>query len=308
MTVATLTMTPAVDLSTATDSLSANRKLRCKQPRCEPGGGGINIAIAMHELQSEATALFPCGGPPADTLKQALQNRGVRFIAVPIEGHTRSNVTVTEQSSNDQYRFVMPGPELTDQEIDDCLNAVRDLDPPPTYLVASGSLPPGVPPEFMGNLAALAEDMGSRLLVDTSGEALRKAAARGVYLLKPNMRELRDLSHTDVSTEEEQEKALQKLIREGACDVAVLSLGAAGVLVVTARMCERMRTPTVPIVSRVGAGDSMMAGILVGLSREYTIRNAVRLGLAAGSAAVMTPGTELCRREDVERLYKGDDQ
>jgi 6-phosphofructokinase 2 len=184
-----------------------------------------------------------------------------------------------------------------------CLDALADLSPTPDIIAASGSLPPGVSADFMGRLADRARELDAKLVVDTSGKALRAAAEHGVYLLKPNMRELRELTESSVETETEQEDAMKDLVQQGACEVAILSLGAAGVLLTTAEHQQRLRAPTVPIASRVGAGDSMVAGILVGLTRGKSVRDSVMLGVAAGSAAVMTPGTELCRPDDVKRLY-----
>jgi 6-phosphofructokinase 2 len=212
-------------------------------------------------------------------------------------------LSTVDESSDDQYRFVMPGPELSEKETGECLNLLRQGDHPPDYLVLSGSLPPGVPPEFMRDCSALAKELNTRLIVDTSGEPLKAAASEGVYLLKPNLRELGELSDGDISDEAGQENAIRGLVDRGACEIAILSLGAAGVVVAQKGDLQRFRAPTVPIVSRVGAGDSMVAGIVTGFCRGYEIRDAILLGIAAGSAAVMTPGTQLCRKEDTERLW-----
>ena len=304
MSILTLTFNPALDVSAAVDHVSPNRKLRCDQPRYEPGGGGINVTAALKELRCDSRAMYLCGGPPGQTLGKVLDHRGIDHIPIDIEGWTRSNFAVRDTSAGDQYRFVMPGPEVTDAEMDHFFEELRNLVPVPEYIVASGSLPPGIPAEIMKTLAATVRDMGARLIADTSGNPLRMAAEQGVFLLKPNMNELRDLTGADVSTEDAQEKALNELIDRGACEVAVLSLGAAGVLLTTSDTQKRLRAPSVPIASRVGAGDSMVAGILAGFRRGYDIRNAVLLGVAAGSAAVMTKGTALCRCQDAERLYE----
>ena len=125
----------------------------------------------------------------------------------------------------------------------------------------------------------------------------------GVYVVKPNLRELSDLADHDLQGAAQQEAAVMDLVHWGHCEAVVLSLGAAGVLLGSASGCERFRTPTVPIVSKVGAGDSMVAGLVLSLARGWSLHEAVQYGIAAGAAAVMTPGTELCRREDAERLY-----
>ncbi len=302
-TVVTLTMNPSIDVSSRADHITANRKLRCEAPRYEPRGGGINVAVAMEELGWKARAIFPCGGPPGETLQQLLHSHDIPLVPIEIENWTRSNLAVYEKESQDQYRFLMPGPALSDAEIQSCLDEIDAVAPAPTYLIVSGSLPPGVPSAFMKEIAALAHAKHSKLIVDTSGEALKVAADQGVYMLKPNMRELCMLSEKEELTESEQEQALKKLVEEKRCELVVLSLGAAGVLMATKDRMVRQRAPSVPIQSRVGAGDSSIAGTVTGLCRGYDIRDAVLYGVAAGSAAVMTPGSQLCRREDVDRLW-----
>ena len=302
-TVVTLTMNPSIDVSTRTKNITANRKLRCAAPRHEPRGGGINVAVAMEELGGKATAIFPCGGPPGESLQQLLQTHDIDFRTIPIKGWTRSNLAVYEEETEDQYRFLMPGPEMSSQEVQACLDQVDAVEPAPTYLIVSGRLPPGVPSAFMQKIADLAHTKQAKLIVDTSGEALQAAVDAGVYMLKPNINELCMLSGKRELSESEQEDALKRLIENKSCNVAVLSLGAAGVLLATQDQMVRLRAPSVPIQSRVGAGDSSIAGTVMGLCRGYEIADAVRYGVAAGSAAVMTPGSQLCRRKDVERLW-----
>jgi 6-phosphofructokinase 2 len=197
----------------------------------------------------------------------------------------------------------MPGPTLSEAEWQACLDQLRALDPKPDYLVASGSLAPGAPEDFFGRAARIGAELGARVIVDTSGEALRHAVNAGVYLLKPNLRELSQLAGRELSDEDEQEAAAREIIESGGSEAVVLSLSAAGVLLVTRDLTERQRTPAVPIRSRVGAGDSMVAGIALSLARGESLRNAVCFGLAASAASVMQHGTQLCSREDTERLY-----
>ncbi len=315
MKIVTLTMNPSLDISTDVDRVAVNRKLRCGPPSHEPGGGGINVSAAMLELGCSSIAVFPCGGPHGQLMHQLLMERDIQHIPIAIREWTRCSFAVSDLSSGEQYRFSLTGPELNTAEAAACLDALRSMDPAPDIIAASGSLPPGVTPSFMHDLADLAHRINARLVVDTSGESLKQAAQVGVYLLKPNMHEFRELladdeqrwnkGHMlDLDTEAGQEGGLRRLVEQGACEIAVLSLGAAGVLVATAEGHERLRAPTVPIVSRIGAGDSTVAGILTGLARGYTRRDALMLGVASGSAAVMTPGTQLCRRADVERLFR----
>lgn len=172
------------------------------------------------------------------------------------------------------------------------------------YIVASGSLPPGVPDDFYAQLAKRAQDTASRVIVDTSGDALAALVHANVFLMKPNLREVELLSGEKFRDEGHLIEIAQRLIEEGMAEVFVISMGASGALFITAGTSAMMRPPVVPIQSKVGAGDSMVGGIVWSLARGDALEVAVRYGIAAGSAAVMTPGTELCRREDVLNIYE----
>lgn len=302
-TIVTVTVNPAVDLGTRVDVVTPERKLRCGEPRHEPGGGGLNVSRAIERIGGESLAIHTAGGPPGAMLGQLLDDEGVDHRPIEVEGWTRENVIVDEARTNRQYRFCLPGPELGDEERVAVLDAVGGLDPAPTYLVASGSLPPGVPQEFYAELVEAATERGTRVVLDASGPPLRHGAEAGVYLLKPNLAELADLLGRPIEGEEDQEQAVTWLIASGYAEVVVLSLGAAGALLATREGSERIRSPAVPIESRVGAGDSMVAGIVLALTRGEEVRDAVEFGVAAGAAAVTTPGTELCRGADVRRIH-----
>lgn len=300
----TLTVNPALDKSTRIEQINPDQKLRCQAPRYEPGGGGINVSRAIARLGGQSLAVYTCGGPIGEMFCDLLKAEQIEHQTISIANHTRVSFTALEKSSNQQYRFIMPGPELSEQEWQTCLKTIQERAESPAYVVASGSLPPGVPADFYGQLAQTAKSNGYQLIVDTSGDALRAAAGSGVYLLKPNMRELKHLSGSVIDSEEQQEQAVRLLIEKGQAQVVVVSMGAAGALLATAHGFERIRAPTVNIQSKIGAGDSMVAGIVLALARGKSVPEAVRFGIAAGASAVSTPGTELCRRDETEKLYQ----
>jgi 6-phosphofructokinase 2 len=303
MRILTLTVNPAIDLSTTVGRVVPERKLRCERPRREPGGGGINVSRAILRLGGTSEARYLAGGPTGDLLRDLLEKEGLTQRVRPAADSTRENVVVFDESSGEQYRFSMPGPEIRDEEWQGCLRDLEETNPA-EYIVVSGSLPPGVPEDFYGRVALAAARIGARLVVDTSGAALRHAVAAGTYLLKPNVRELQDLTGEALEDEAQQERAARRLIEDGRVRVIVLSLGAGGALVISGEgRSGYVRSPIVPIRSKVGAGDSMVGGLVLGLTRGLPLMDAVRFGVAAGAAAVMTDGTELCRRYDVERLF-----
>ena len=301
--IVTLTMNPALDIATSTDRVEPTHKLRCSMPRYDPGGGGINVARAVHALGGDAVAIFPIGGPAGEMIRRMLQQEGVAHDAIPISGFTRESLAVAELASGKQFRFILPGPTLSQTDQERCLDqlsaaAVHEA----RYIVASGSLPLGVPEDFYARVGSLANKLGKRFVLDTSGAALKQAGLR-IYLMKPSLRELADLTARQIRTERDEEEAVRQLINQGRCEIVVLSLGVRGALVATVEGSERFAAIPVETRSTVGAGDSMLAGIVLGLSQGLSLSDAVRFGMAAGAAALLGSGTQLCRRSDVERLY-----
>lgn len=301
--VVTVTMNPAIDKSAQIDHVIAERKLYCHSPRFEPGGGGINVSRAIRKLGGDSTTIYPAGGPSGVLLRQLLEEEGLDQQTVPVAGWTRENLVIFEETTGQQFRFGMPGSLMRENEWQQCLDAIAGLACNGGYIVASGSLPEGVPVDFYAQVARIGRMAGARVIVDATGEPLRMALDEGVFLIKPNQREFREFISREIRDETELREAALELVQIGKCEVVVVSLGAAGILMVSREVSERVQAPAVPISSKVGAGDSSVAGIVLSLSRGATLCDAIRFGAAAGAAAVMTPGSELCRREDAERLY-----
>jgi 6-phosphofructokinase 2 len=299
-----LTVNPAIDASCSVETVFPDHKLRSGPVCHEPGGGGVNVSRAIRNLGGESMVFYLAGGPSGRMLGLLLDREGLKHEALSIEDWTRENFTVPERTSGQQYRFVTPGPDLRDEEWKGCLAKIASLNPMPDFVVASGSLPPGAPTDFYGRLAEVVAAKRSRFVLDSSGAALAEGLRSGsVYLVKPSMRELRGLVGRELTQETEQEEAAMQIVKRGQAEVIVVSVGSAGALLVTAGECKRIPSPTVSVKSKVGAGDSMVAGIVLALARDLSIRDAVRFGIACGAAAVMTPGTHLCRREDAEQLF-----
>jgi 6-phosphofructokinase 2 len=301
--IVTLTMNPALDITTAVDRVHPTDKLRCGGARYDPGGGGINVARVAHVLGASVAAVFPAGGPPGDIIADLLVAEGVPFHRVKIRGRTRESFTVNEESSGQQYRFVLPGPRLTFTERAQCVDELRTAAGSAQFVVASGSLPPGVPDDFYQQIADVCSDVGTRLILDTSGTGLQHITS-GVFLLKPSVRELRKCVGRELATEAEQVAAARGLVQRGQAQVVVVSLGRDGALLVTAQAAQRVPAIKMLSGSGVGAGDAMVAAITVGLSQGWPLAKSVRYGVAAGAAMLTTPGTAVCNRGDIERLFE----
>lgn len=298
----TVTFNPVIDKSTTIPALIPEKKLRCTPPNFEPGGGGVNVARAIKKLGGDATAIYLAGGYTGVFLNELLKKEGVPTRTIEISRHTRENLIVLDTSTNQQYRFGMPGPEIREEEWKACLE-VLEQEQGVEYVVASGSLPAGVPTDIYARIAAITKSKGAKLVVDTSGEALRKAANEGVYLLKPNLSELSSLVDKDEIHAELVDDVARQIIDRGQCEIVVTSLGPAGALMVTREEVMTISPPVVKKRSTVGAGDSMVAGMVLSLSKGWAVGEAAKYGVAAGTAATMNPGTQLCRQEDTEKLY-----
>ncbi len=302
--IVTVTVNPSVDKSTQVENVVAERKLRCERPQWQPGGGGLNVARVVQRLGGSPLAMYLAGGPPGELLRELLDEEELVQEVIPISDKTRESFAVRDKSTNQQYRFSVPGPTVSESEWQACLAALRELEPTPDYVVLSGGLAPGFPDDFYSRVAKWAQESGSRIILDTHDEPLRQGVKAGVFMLKPNLRELRQLTGQDLEGEEAQRKALERIVEEGKARYVVLSLGAAGAVFAGPVGTKRLRAPTVTIRSKVGAGDSMVGGIVWALAQDYSPLEAARFGVAAGSAAVKTPGTELCHREDAMALYE----
>lgn len=301
-TVLCLTMNPSVDVSTHTDRVVPVDKLRCGAAGRDAGGGGLNVASVVHRLGGRSHALYPAGGGAGEWLTHHFAQAGLPVRALPIGQETRENFTVQALDTGAEYRFVLPGPTLSEGEWQACLVAVESWPDPLALVVASGSLPPGVPADFYARLAAVANQRSVRLVLDTSGPALATALQAGVFLVKPNLRELRELTGLPLDTAVEWEAAAQTLIDRGQAEIVALTLGPGGALLLTREGAWRAEALPVEVASSVGAGDSFVGALVWALQQGHASPQAFSWAMAAGSAALLTPGTGLCRPDDVQRL------
>ncbi len=301
--IATLTINPAIDLSTTVERMMPGRKLRCKGLQRDPGGGGINVARVVRRLGSEVIAVYTCGGIVGRLLEELVIREGIESRTVPVTAETREDFTVHEEESGQQFRFVLAGPKMIETEWQGCLNAICSLEPFPRYLVASGSLPPGVPEDFYARVARAAREHGVKFLLDTSGPPLKAALTEGLYLIKPNLHELTDLAHVHADDPDGQAAACRRIVEHGQAQIVALTLGDKGALLTTRE--GTWHIPALPIepASVVGAGDSFLGAMTWSLAEGHSVEMAFRYAMAAGSAALLQPGTELCHSADIKRLF-----
>ena len=297
-----LTMNPSVDLATETQAVVPTHKLRCGDTLHDAGGGGVNVARVLTRLGGHCVSVCPTGGPSGHWLEHRMREEGLDSVFLPIEDETRVSFTVHEHSTGAEFRFVMPGPHLKEAEWQAALHHLETLTPFPDLLVASGSLPPGVPTDFYARLARLCRTKGARMVLDASGPALAAALAEGVYLFKPNLKELTELAGRSLETPEQWQAAVRQLVIDGKAEVVALTLGHLGALLVTREAMWRAPPLDIPVASAVGAGDSFVGALVWALQQGHPLEQAFSWGIAGGSATLLSVGTALCKPQDVRRL------
>ncbi len=297
----TITLNPCIDKSTITTVMEPEKKLRCSEVLNEPGGGGINVSKALQKLQTASVAMFPSGGNNGNMLCSLLKQQNLTFYEVDTNVETRENWIVVDDADNKQYRFTFLGRAVEDKAIIELIDALNQF--APTFIIASGSLPPGLPANFYGLIVKKANAIGAKCIVDTSGEALQALQGKGAYLIKPNIGELCKMLGVDDLQKNEVDDAALQAIQDGYAEIVAVSMGAQGAWLVSKTEKYFAPAPKVEMKSTVGAGDSMVAGIIFMLQQQKSIKEVIQFGVACGSAATMNSGTQLFKVEDVHALY-----
>lgn len=301
MNIATLTLNPTIDLAYVIERLQPTDKLRAPPQQADPGGGGINVARVFVRLGGNARCIFLSGGPIGIALDALLDMHQLVRDRVEIEGHTRVSTTILEQYSGKEFRVVPAGPEVNEREWQACLERIDALQC--DYLVMSGSLPIGVPTDFYAHAAAIAHRRGIRTVLDTSGAALANGLGAGGHeLIKPNLKEFEQLVGEGLTTPEAIAEAAQSIARRGDARLVAVTMGEEGGILVSADAVWHCGAPQVETASAVGAGDSFVAAMVYGLASGRSDLEAFRLGIAGGTAALITAGTGLARSADIERI------
>ena len=299
----TLTLNPSLDIATTVARVTDTVKLRCSLEESHPGGGGINVSRIIHNMGGDSIAIFPCGGYTGDRLLELLNREDLNTHSFPISTNTRQSFSVHETTTGKDFRFLLPGSPLDQQTADACLQYIRALKNKPRFIVASGSLPPGLSENFYADVATLTHSLGSKFILDTSGPALAKAMQAGrLYFIKPSLEELEELTGESLSNETLQLNAARKLIHAGKAEIIVVSLGAQGALLITAELALRAYgLPVIP-VSSVGAGDSIVGAMIWAIDLGFSLDQALAYGIAAATSTILNMHGEMGQMSQIETL------
>ena len=301
--VLTLTLNPALDMATTVAAVLPDQKLRCSEPLLDPGGGGLNVSRAIAALGGESLALVALGGLTGDRLAGLIRRESVPFLALTAPGETRESLTVTDASNGHQYRFMLPGPVWGEADQERVFLLLRASARQGAIGVISGSQPPGVPVDFPARLARSMP--GLNVVLDTSGAPLREAIANpipGLSVLRMDDEEAEACAGRKLETRAESADFAEELVKKGVAKQVIIARGADGSVLAEAGRRLFAKAAKVKLVSRVGAGDSFVAGYVLAVARGLDSAAALAYGAAAASAAVTTDATQLCHLADVERL------
>jgi 6-phosphofructokinase 2 len=299
--ITTLTLNPAIDGAAGVDAVRHTVKLRTHGQRFDPGGGGINVARVIARLGGDVQAVYLAGGVTGPLLDGLVDRAGVPHRRLPIAGDTRISLVVREDGSGHEYRFVPEGPVVSADEAAAALAEVAALDC--EWLVLSGSLPRGLDADFMAEIVRTAVARGQQVVLDTSGPALAAClAVGGICFAKPSLEELEALAGGPLRDASTLLAAARRVVEAGGARMLAVTLGGDGGLLVTREGELRLPALPVPHASAVGAGDSFTAAMTWALASGRDAETAFRLGMAAGAAAVMTPGTDLAHANDIVQL------
>lgn len=302
--IVTVTLNPALDLTTAVDRLVDGDKLRCDTPTVEAGGGGVNVSRAIAKLGRASLPFVAVGGGTGQVFKDTLEAEGLTAAWFTIPAPPRQSLAVHERASGAQYRFVLPGAQWAEGLCAEVMAALRDTVEAGDLVVASGSLPPGTPDDTYRQMAAEMAELNVRTVIDTSGRALEAVAAGGgapAATLRMDQSEASQLLKQETLNTDEAIGLAQDLVAQGVARAVLITLGARGAVLVTAGQGWRVTPPKVTVASKVGAGDSLAAGFAIGLSEGWSWPDCLAYAMAAATSAVTTPGTELCTRAGTER-------
>lgn len=298
---ATLTMNPTIDVAYEVRRLVHTHKMRTHGDHHCPGGGGINVARVFVRLGGDARCYYLSGGATGVALDGLIDLHQLVRRNIPIDGHTRVATVVLEQETGKEYRLVPAGPTVTAQECERCLESLSHMDC--DMLVASGSLPPGVPSDFYASVGKLMRERGVEFILDTSGAALEATLSAGdVRLVKPSLGELQLLCGQELASKKAVAEAAMAIVERGQAELVAVTMGREGAMLARREGTHFLPAVTVDTKSAVGAGDSFLAAMVHALARNLEPIEAFRFGIAAGAAAVLFAGTDLAHQQDIDRL------
>lgn len=297
----TVTLNPAVDETIYIEKLKAYSVNKVSRSRMDPGGKGINVSKMVHQLGEKTLALGFCGGENGLFIRKALEARGIPEALTITDVPTRKNTKIVEIATGFTTDLNVQGEAVGKEAFARFMKTYETYLDEGNIVVLSGSIPEGLPRDIYRKLCNLAKEKGCRVILDASGDGLREGIKGEPFLVKPNVHELEELVGRDLTSEEDIIDKSRLLLTDALKHV-IVSLGEEGALWITENQVIKQAVPKVIVKSTVGAGDSMVAGIAVGLVSGLLNREGFRLGVASSVAAITVEGTDIPKKEVVENF------
>jgi 1-phosphofructokinase family hexose kinase len=299
--IVTLTLNPAIDQTMVLPRFVAGDTLRVKSSRFDPGGKGINVSRVINELGGKSVAMGFAPGGLGRYIEHTLEAQGIECDFVHTKGETRTNITILDESRHTHTILSVPGPPTDPVYLKQLRAKLDERLQPGDWLVLAGSIPPPLDGSVYVDIINRASSRGVHTVLDADGEALAAGATARPEIVKGNRRELERLLGRHLDDETSTLRAARE-VHDSGVSCVVVTRGREGAVASTDDEYLRGVAPRVRAVSAVGSGDAFLAGVVLTLSRGGAMEDALRLGIAAGTASVLNPGTELCHRREVDIL------
>lgn len=298
--IVTITMSPCIDKSTVVDKFIPEKKLKCSYPVLEAGGGGINVSRALRNFNTDSLCLYVSGGYTGNILNNLVFHEKLNAVPIPSKLFTRENFIVFEKQTHLQFRFGMPVNEVSDTEWKQLISELKKVKP--EYVILSGSISPNINPKFFIELQQFVKKNKAKFIIDTAGEPLKHLLKEGAFLIKPNQNEFSGLFGKKTLQAKEIIVKARSIIKTGKIQNILVSLGGEGAVLINKESAWQFTPPKLKVKSTVGAGDSMVAGIVYYLNKGKSIDESVKFGIACGSATTINSGMQLCTLQGANAL------
>ncbi|MDV7188314.1 1-phosphofructokinase family hexose kinase [Lutibacter sp. TH_r2] len=304
MNIITLTLNPALDKSAKVDQVIPDQKLKCHSIQYQAGGGGVNISRVLNVLQVKNKCICTIGGDTGLNLKNHLLKENINLTAISVEAWTRENLSIVDKQTQLQYRFGMPGGELSLNEIEQIKTIINNEASENSILVLSGSISEKMPLDLYVKIIQMVKEKNIKIIVDTSEKALMETLKENVFLIKPNQKELAQLAGKEFLTKKEQEVFAMELVNSNRAKYVVVSLGARGAFLASSEGVFYKNTPSVKVKSTIGAGDSMVAGMVFAIQNGFSSEEILKWGVVCGTATTMSEGTNLASKKNINTVLE----
>lgn len=297
----TVTANPTIDRVYVMEDFAIGKVHRAKTVSRSAGGKGINVARVAHILGRKTAAMGFVGGYTGDFIRSEVEKLGIKNLFTPIVGETRTCVNISD-ASGASGEILEEGPEVSKEETTNFIRAFSSHVSEYDIICVSGSLPKGLTGNFYTELVRIAKEKNKRIIVDTSGNTLEEILPAKPYMVKPNQDEISALMNKEIVTADHIKEALSFLLVKGV-EVPLISLGKRGAAAMIEGCCYIFTPPEVKVVNAVGSGDSSVAGVAAGLDMGCDIQDAIKLGMAAGTANTQFEQTGIVTKELVEQYF-----